>query len=101
MVIFSPSGSSKNGIRADHSAACPTIADQALIRNWGRRFDLAHSARLTGTLSYTLTKTRDGPVLRLELEIVPVSVSTGGTPSEIFMERVVPRHKPALSEKLD
>ncbi len=35
----------EEGNHADYSAACPTIAEHAPIRNRGRRFDLAHFER--------------------------------------------------------
>jgi len=46
---------------------------------------------LTCTLSCTLTKTSDSMVLRLELQTMPVSVSTGGTLRRKISKVVDPR----------
>ena len=51
-------------------------------------------------LSYTLTKTPDSPVLRLELQTTPVSDSTGGTPLRKISKAVGPRDAKVLFGKL-
>src|SRR5207247_7015139 len=58
----------------------------------------AHST-LTCTLTSTITKTPDPPVLRDKPETEPRPGSTGGDPLQKSQKRYSPRHKPALWER--
>jgi len=51
---------------------------------------------LTCTLSYTIMKTLDRPVLRLESRDFPGSASTGRTPSQKISKAVAPRNTRVL-----
>jgi hypothetical protein len=72
--------------------SCSSSPDQ----KFGQAFRPLRSCTFTWTLTYHMWKISDGPVLRLELEIGPVSPSPGATPLRNFTERVVPRHKAAV-----